>query len=85
MKYFLYILSCSDNTLYTGITTNLHRRLDEHNGLLEGGAKYTAGRRPINLVYSKEYNNRSQAGKEEWRIKKLTRIEKQKLIDNYGT
>jgi putative endonuclease len=77
--YFLYILKCSDQTFYTGITTNLDRRIKEHNNS-KLGAKYTKVRRPINLVYSKEFLNRSVASIEEARIKKLSRSEKLNLI-----
>ena len=73
--YFLYILECSDKTLYTGITTNLDRRIKEHNNL-KSGAKYTKIRRPVKLVYSNKFINRSQALKEEARIKKLSRQQK---------
>lgn len=79
--YHLYILKCADKTLYTGITTDLKRRVGEHNG--KGGklgAKYTAARRPVKLVYSKSFKNRSLASKEESRVKCLTRIEKIDLI-----
>lgn len=77
--YFLYILECSDKTLYTGITTNLDRRIKEHNGL-KTGAKYTKIRRPVKLVYSKEFINRSEALKEEVKIKKLSRQQKINLF-----
>ncbi len=77
--YHLYILKCSDNTLYTGITTNLSRRIKEHNSS-KLGAKYTRNRQPVKLVYSEKFNNRSQASKEEMRIKKLSREEKLDLI-----
>ena len=73
--YFLYILECSDQTLYTGITTNLDRRIKEHNNS-KLGAKYTKVRRPVKLVYSKDFISRSLASKEEARIKKLTRQQK---------
>lgn len=77
--YFVYILECSDNTFYTGITTNLDRRVKEHNNS-KLGAKYTKVRRPVKLVYSQEFNNRSEALVEEARIKKLSRAEKLNLI-----
>lgn len=82
MNYFTYIIRCADGTLYTGITTDVDRRLDEHNGLdrEKKGARYTAARRPVTLVYSTEFPNRSEASKEEARIKKLTREEKEILI-----
>ncbi|MEA3322814.1 MAG: GIY-YIG nuclease family protein [Patescibacteria group bacterium] len=79
MKYFVYIVQCSDDTLYTGITTDVVRRIYEHNGD-EKGAKYTKMRQPVKLVYSVECANRSQATKEEMRIKNLNRRQKDLLI-----
>jgi putative endonuclease len=75
----LYILKCADKTLYTGITTDLNRRIEEHNSSVLG-AKYTSGRRPVKLIYSKNFTNRSLASKEESRIKKLSREEKIEII-----
>ncbi len=77
--YYLYILKCADETLYTGITTDLKRRVKEHNGA-KLGAKYTRSRRPVVLVYSKKYKDRSTAQKAEYRIKSLSKKEKLKLI-----
>lgn len=77
--YYLYILRCADKTLYTGITTDLKRRLAEHNGK-RLGAKYTAARRPVKLVYAKKFRNRSMAAKAEAKIKKLTKVQKLELI-----
>ena len=84
MEYFVYILICSDNTYYTGITTDINRRLMEHNGNggRNKGAKYTRYRRPVRLVYSQNFLNRSEASKEENRIKKLSRKEKLALIES---
>jgi putative endonuclease len=79
--YYLYILECADRTLYTGITTDLPRRITEHNDR-KLGAKYTATRRPVKLVYSKKFKNRSAASRAEAGIKKLRRPEKLKLIKN---
>ena len=79
MSYFVYILQCSDDTLYTGITTDIKRRVDEHNGSTKG-AKYTKLRRPVKLVYSEDSEDRSSASKREYAIKKLSRLEKLKLI-----
>ena len=79
--YFIYILQCSDKTFYTGITTNIDRRLKEHNNS-RLGAKYTKVRRPVKLVYSKEFENRSLASIEESKIKSLSRQEKLDLIKN---
>ncbi|KKS65453.1 MAG: Endo/excinuclease amino terminal domain protein [candidate division WWE3 bacterium GW2011_GWB1_42_6] len=77
--YFLYILLCADNTLYTGITTNLPRRLKEHNSP-KIGAKYTRARRPVKLVYSASFPDRSSALIAESQIKKLSRLQKLTLI-----
>ena len=79
--YYIYILQCSDKTFYTGITTDLKRRILEHNSS-KLGAKYTRGRRPVKLVYHHKYKNRSMALKEEYRIKNSTRKEKLKIIKN---
>lgn len=79
--YYLYILKCKDKTLYTGITTQLVRRIKEHNSSALG-AKYTQGRRPVKLAYSKKFRTRSTASKAEARIKSLSRSEKLKLIKN---
>jgi len=79
--YYLYILKCADKTLYTGITVDLDRRIKEHNDS-KLGAKYTKARRPVKLVYSKKFRNRSLASKEENRIKNLSREEKLELIKN---
>lgn len=78
--YWVYILQCSDLSLYTGITTDLDRRLNEHNGILPRGSRYTQQRRPVKYVYTCQYLNRSEASKEEARIKALTKQGKQHLI-----
>ena len=80
MAYFIYILECNDGTLYTGITTDVERRLDEHNHS-DKGAKYTKLRRPVRLVYKELSKDRSSASKREYAIKKLSRNEKLELID----
>ncbi len=80
MAYFVYILKCADETLYTGITTDIKRRVEEHNSS-EKGAKYTKLRRPVDLVYSEESENRSTASKREYAIKKLSRAQKLELIN----
>ena len=77
--WYLYVVRCSDDTLYTGITTNLARRLNEHN-TSKRGAKYTKTRRPINLVYYELYQSRSSAQKAEYEFKKLTRKQKEKKM-----
>ena len=80
MAYFVYILKCADETLYTGITTDIERRVEEHNSS-DKGAKYTKLRRPVELVYSEESENRSTASKREYAIKKLSRLQKLELIN----
>ena len=77
--YTAYILRCADGTLYTGITTDVERRVVEHNHS-SLGARYTRGRRPVLLVYERLFENRSQASREEARIKQLSRSEKLALI-----
>ena len=79
MSYTLYILRCADNTLYTGITTDIVRRLIEHNSS-ELGAKYTRSRRPCILVHSEGGYTHSEALKREITIKKMKREEKLKII-----
>ena len=74
------MLKCSDGTLYTGITTDLDRRLNEHNSAK--AAKYTRVRQPVMLVFSKNAKDRSHASKEEAALKKLTRKEKLALLQS---
>lgn len=78
-SYWLYIVKCNDGTLYTGITTDLKRRVDEHNSS-HLGAKYTYARRPVQLVYKKAYESRSEASQAEAALKKLPRDAKLTLI-----
>lgn len=77
-KWYVYILRCGDGTLYTGITTDVLRRLQMHRS--GRGAKYTRGRQPLELVYTEVCKDHSQALKREWQIKQLSRAEKEKLI-----
>jgi len=83
-SWFVYLLRCADNTLYTGITTDLNRRLDEHNGKTSTnkGARYTRSRRPVMLVYSETFANRASASQREYAIKKLSRCAKEQLINS---
>ena len=76
---YLYILKCADQTLYTGVAKELERRVDEHNsaGL---GAKYTRGRLPIKLLWHKSNLSESEARKEEYRIKNMSRNKKEMFI-----
>lgn len=78
--WFVYIMRCADGTLYTGITTDLARRVEEHN-TGNAGARYTRSRRPVVLVYREAAGNRSEASKREHAIKKLPLAEKMKLAE----
>jgi putative endonuclease len=78
-KWYTYVVRCRDSTLYTGVTTDISRRLSEHNASIRG-AKYTKKRRPVKLVYWSEHQNRSAAQREEYRIKRLSKQEKERLI-----
>ena|GEM_PF-293520 len=77
--WFVYLVRCRDGTLYTGITTDLARRLKEHN-CGPRGARYTRSRRPVTLVYSEAASSRSQAAQREWQIKRLTVVQKWALV-----
>jgi len=77
--WYVYIVQCSDSSLYTGITVDLERRVEEHN-TSNKGAKYTKSRRPVHLVYSETQHDRSSASKRESTIKKLSRSEKLILL-----
>jgi len=78
-NWYVYILSCADNSLYTGITTDLERRVLEHNDSKKG-AKYTRARRPVKLVYSEPAIDRSTATRREAALKSLTSDKKRELI-----
>lgn len=80
MPYHIYILECSDNTLYTGWTTDLEKRVLTHN-TSKLGAKYTKARRPVRLVYSESFETKSQAMKREYEVKGMSRVDKIGLID----
>jgi len=80
-NWWVYILECNDGTLYTGITTDVDKRLHEHNHSNKG-AKYTRNKRPVKLVYTEPSDNRSTASKREYQIKQLSRKDKLKLINN---
>ena len=78
--WFVYIVRCADNSLYTGIAMDVERRIDEHNNDDRLGAKYTRVRRPVVLVYTENCASRSDAAKREAQIKKLTKSQKEHLI-----
>ena len=70
-SWFVYVLYCADGTLYTGITTDTRRRVQEHNAGAPQGARYTRSRRPVTLAYVESAASRSAAARREWAIKKL--------------
>lgn len=78
--YHVYIVRCADGTLYSGIAINLLQRIAQHNGVGSRGAKYTRGRRPVNLVYQEKCQTRSQALRREQKIKSMTKIQKEALL-----
>ena len=78
--WFVYILRCADNSLYTGVALDIDKRLAEHNGIEKNGAKYTMARRPVKLVYQEPSKSRSEACKREYAIKSLSKSEKEALI-----
>ena len=78
--WHVYMLRCADDTYYTGIAKDISRRLQQHNGELAGGARYTSGRRPVQLLWSEKADSRSKAQKREAQVKSLSRPEKVKLV-----
>ena len=78
-RFFVYLLRCSDSTLYCGWTTNLERRMATHNS--GKGAKYTRARRPVELFYFEELEDKCSAMKREGQIKHMNRAEKLRLIE----
>lgn len=78
MPWFCYIAECADGTYYTGIATDVERRMAEHNA--GTGAKYTRSRTPVSCVWSEEHPDRSSASKRERELKSLTRAQKELLV-----
>ena len=78
--WFVYIVRCADETLYTGIAKDVARRVEEHNSNDVLGARYTCGRRPVALVYTEAAKTRSAAAKREYEIKQMTRQRKDTLL-----
>ena len=81
-EWYVYIVECVDKTFYTGISTDLNKRIEEHNTSPKG-AKYTRSRRPVHMVYFEMAENKSLASKREKSIKNMTRQEKLALIRNF--
>jgi putative endonuclease len=77
--HYVYVLRCADDTLYTGYTTDVERRVAEHDA--GEGAKYTRGRTPVELVHVESFDSKSGAMSREYEIKQWSRAEKEQLID----
>ena len=79
-KYYVYFARCSDDTLYTGYTNDLKKREEQHN---EGkGARYTRGRRPVEIIYYEEFASKSEAMKREYELKQLSKKDKESLVSS---
>ena len=78
--WWVYLLQCADRSLYAGVTTDLVRRLQQHNGQLAGGARYTKARRPVALVWSEACDSQSDAQQRECALRRLSREQKLALI-----
>ena len=78
--HWVYVLECADGTYYTGYTTDIERRVSEHDD--GDGAKYTRGRTPVELIYSERHESQSKAMAREYEIKQLRRVEKERLVKN---
>ena len=80
--WFVYILRCSDGSLYTGVTTDVKRRSEQHNAGI--ASRYTRGRLPVRVAYQEPHPSRSLALKREWQVKAMARLEKESLIRGRG-
>lgn len=83
MKHFAYMLRCGDNTIYSGYTNNLQKRIQAHNS--GKGAKYTSARLPVKLIYFEEFETKSNAMKREAQLKRLSKAEKEKLASSFNS
>ena len=79
---YTYMVRCRDDSLYTGWTNHLEKRVEDHNSGC--GAKYTKSRRPVELVYYEQFETKEEAMRREWEIKQLTRKQKEKLLEQAG-
>jgi putative endonuclease len=82
MSHYVYVLRCADDTLYTGYTTDVQRRVAEHDA--GEGAKYTRGRTPVELAHVESFESKSDAMSREHEIKQLDRARKERLVGNQG-
>lgn len=80
--WFVYLLRCNDNSLYAGITTDIERRLHQHNHT-KLGAKYTRAKRPVTLAFIETATDKSTASKREYQLRKLTKMQKERLVSTY--
>lgn len=78
--WYVYMVRCADNSLYTGIAKDIERRVDEHNNHNRLAAKYTRARRPVKLVYYEQLDSKSDAAKREAAIKQLSKEEKEQML-----
>jgi putative endonuclease len=78
--FYTYILRCADGTYYVGKTNDIEKRLQQHNGIKKGGAKYTRGRRPVQLQYIEQFETHKEAAQREVRLKLLTHKQKAETI-----
>ncbi|WP_336358603.1 GIY-YIG nuclease family protein [Haloarcula sp. CGMCC 1.6347] len=78
--YHVYVLRCSDNTFYTGYTTDVERRVREHDA--GDGAKYTRGRTPVELIHVESFDSQSEAMSREYEIKQYSRAQKERLVES---
>lgn len=81
-EHHVYVVECSDGSYYTGYTTDVERRVAEHNA--GEGAKYTRGRRPVTLVHVEAFDSQSRAMQREYAIKQLSRSAKERIVDEGG-
>lgn len=79
-KWLVYLLRCADNSLYAGITTDIERRIHEHNHCNTKGAKYTRVRRPVTLAFQEDAADRKTASQREYQLKQLTKQQKEQLV-----
>jgi len=82
-SWWVYLLRCNDNSLYAGVTTDIHRRINEHNNS-KLGAKYTRARRPVRIAYLEKADNKSNACKREYQIRHLNKLKKEQLVSNHS-
>lgn len=83
-NWYVYIVRCADNSLYTGVAMDTDKRIDEHNHDDKLAARYTRVRRPVSLVYCEIYKTRSEAQSREYAIKQLSKAAKEKIVLSYN-